>query len=320
MGKKDIPDRPDKCPFCGAKGSVVSQHPQFRCKICKRAWLKEGEGNPKKAGGRPKILIVDIETIPMEGLFWGLYKQKIAYQNVTKEWSLVSWAAKWLCEAEIMSQVVSPKDAICRKDKSIINGLWDLMNKAHIVIAHNAIKFDVRKMNARFLINGLGPPLPYQVIDTLRHTQRNFALSSYALDYINKLLDRSEKIKTEYGLWKRCIGYGNKPGTTVSPSKQKEALAFMVKYNRQDIVSLEELYLELRPWMKSHPNLGLYYDEKHISRCPNCGSTSLNWGGEYATTLNLYRAFRCECGAIGRSRMSSLSAEERKNLVSSVAR
>ena len=180
-------------------------------------------------------------------------------------------------------------------------------------------------MNARFKLNGLGPPLPYQVIDTLRHAQRNFAFSSYALDYINKLLDNTEKIKTEYGLWKRCVGHGNKPGSHVSPKRQQEALTFMVKYNRQDITALEELYIELRPWMKSHPNLGLYYDlsgnESHFEpRCPNCGEKEITFKGTYVTPMNRYRAWRCKCGAVGRDRLSELSAAEKKNLLVSTPR
>ena len=295
---------------------VISKYPQWRCKDCKTSWLKE-----PIIGKHPEILLVDIETLPMEGLFWGLYKQKIPNSNVTKDWSMASWAAKWLYDSDIMSQAVGPKEAITRTDKNIIKGLWNLMDKADIIIAHNAIKFDVRKMNARFFLNGLGPPLPYQVIDSLRHSQRNFAFSSYALDYLNKILDNSEKIKTEYGLWKRCVGHGNKPGSRVSPSRQKEALTFMMKYNRQDIVALEELYIELRPWMKSHPNLGLYYDSvEDTQRCTNCGDTNITWKGTYVTPMNRYKAWRCKCGAVGRDRLSELSAAEKKNLLVSIPR
>ena len=296
------------CPKCGSN-KVISKYPQWRCKNCKAAWLKE-----LIIGKYPKILLVDIETLPMEVLVWGLYKQQISNQNVIKEWSMVSWAAKWLYDSEIMSQVVSPQDAIRRKDKSIIKGLWDLMDKADIIIAHNAVKFDVRKMNARFKMNGFGPPLPYQVIDTLRHAQKNFAFSSYSLDYLNRLLDNTGKIKTEYGLWKRCIGI------SCTPQRQKEALDVMVRYNRQDITALEELYVELRPWMKPHPNLGLYYDSIDTQRCTNCGDTNITWKGTYVTPMNRYRAWRCKCGAVGTDRLSELSAAERKNLLVSVPR
>lgn len=278
--------------------------------MCRAAWLKDGAGSIR----HPETLLVDIETLPLEVLVWGLYKQKISNQNVIKDWSMVSWAAKWLFDSEIMSEVVAPKEAINRTDKSIVKGLWNLMDKADIVIAHNAVKFDVRKMNARFKLNGLGPPLPYQIIDTLRHAQKNFAFSSYSLDYLNRLLDNSGKIKTEYGLWKKCIGMNG-------PDAQKKALQSMIKYNCQDITVLEELYVELRPWMKSHPNLGLYYDSvEDTQRCTNCGDTNITWKGTYVTPMNRYRAWRCKCGAVGRDRLSELSAAERKNLLVSTPR
>ena len=48
-----------------------------------------------------------------------------------------------------------------------------------------------------------------------------------------------------------------------------KALKLMIKYCIQDIKLLELVYLKLRGYMKSHPNLSL--DSKQIS-CPKCGS------------------------------------------------
>ena len=73
-----------------------------------------------------KILIFDIETAPMEVYVWGLYKQRIPINNVIKDWSLLSWSAKWLCDSEIMGMHVTPKEAIRRQDESIILQLWNL--------------------------------------------------------------------------------------------------------------------------------------------------------------------------------------------------
>uniref|UniRef100_A0A6M3XN35 Putative RNase_H superfamily protein n=1 Tax=viral metagenome TaxID=1070528 RepID=A0A6M3XN35_9ZZZZ len=250
---------------------------------------------------------MDIETSPMEVLVWGLYKQRIAPDNVIKEWSCLSWAAKWLCESEIMSGVVSPQEAINREDKSIINGIWRLIDEASVIISHNGTRFDLRKLNVRFLINGLKPPHPYQQVDTYNHVKKYFAFSSYKLDYLNRILDLQRKIKTTYDLWIRCINGDNK------------ALKEMEKYNRYDVTALEELYLKLRPWIRSHPNLGLYYDSIETV-CPNCGSDNLMWGGYYYTPVGKYSAFRCKCGAIGRSRFTSISSDKQHKLVRTIAR
>jgi len=47
-------------------------------------------------------------------------------------------------------------------------------------------------------------------------------------------------------------------------------------YNRNDVSILEDLYLKLRPYIRNHPNLNLWNEEK-ISICPNCGNSELIW-------------------------------------------
>jgi hypothetical protein len=265
----------------------------------------------------PKILLLDIETLPMEVLVWGLYEQRIPSENVLKEWCVVSWSAKWLFDSDIMSAVISPKEACKREDKSIIKKIWALINEADIIIAHNLKQFDIRRLNARFIINNCDPPLPYQMIDTYKESQKNMAFSSHKLDYINQILNNTRKIKTEYNLWKRCAGINT------SLEDQKIALQEMEKYNKRDIIALEDLYVALRPWMKSHPNLGLYYKDTDEQHCPNCGSTDLDWkeGGTYQTTVGRFKCFRCNiCRAIGRGRVSDLSKKERQLLLSPIAR
>lgn len=256
----------------------------------------------------PKILLFDVETSPMEVLVWGLYKQRISPDNVIKDWALLSWSAKWLFEPEIYSQVVTPQEAIDRKDGSIIKGLWDLIDEATVIIAHNLDRFDRRKANARFIENRLTPPLPYQMIDTLKVAKKNFAFSSYRLDYINSLFSLRKKDDTNFQLWKDCI------------AGKAEALAKMRSYNETDVIALEELYVLLRPWMNSHPNLGLFV-ESEDSVCPTCASNELIWKGYYTTPTGKYRSFRCkECGAIGRSRFTCIPKDERKKIVVSTAR
>ena len=73
--------------------------------------------------------------------------------------------------------------------------------------------------------------------------------------------------------------------------------------------------MRIRPWIKGHPNLGLYIDtDKTV--CTNCGNQTLNWAGYYYTPAGRYRSFRCDkCQAIGRSRVSDLDKETRARLL-----
>lgn len=267
-------------------------------------------------GNHAKILLFDLETSPLEVYSWGIWKQLINPAMVMKDWSLLSWSAKWLFEAEVMGEVVTPNEAHVRTDKSIIRQLWELMDEADIIIAHNAVKFDVKKMNARFILNGMLPPSPYRVIDTLSIVKRMFAFTSNKLDYVNGLLGITQKMNHEgFGMWKKCVN-----GTR---EEAAQALRTMMEYNKIDVVALEDLYVVLRPWIKSHPNVNLYMDVEDTDgkvHCANCGAGNIHWNGKYYTPAGRFKAFRClDCGAIGRSRFSDLSTNERKALGLAIA-
>lgn len=257
---------------------------------------------------KPRILLLDVETAPMEVYTWGLYKQEISPYNVIKDWSMLSWAAKWLFEPEMYSLVVTPEEAIHRNDGSIIGTLWNMVDEADVIIAHNMDRFDRRRINARFIQNGLNPPLPYQMIDTLKIAKKQFAFSSRKLDYINNLFSLRKKDDTTFQLWIDCV-HGD-----------EKALEYMETYNRSDVLALEELYVLVRPWMTSHPNFGVFV-ESDDSLCPTCGCNNLEWKGHYTTPSGKYKSFRCkECGAIGRSRFTCIPKDKGKKLVISTAR
>ena len=48
------------------------------------------------------------------------------------------------------------------------------------------------------------------------------------------------------------------------------ACDYMVTYNEFDVKLLEEIYMRLRPYDKSHPHLGLYYEDD-VVRDPTTG-------------------------------------------------
>ena len=255
----------------------------------------------------PKILIFDIETLPMHVRVWGLYKQRIPHTNVIKDWIVLSWAAKWLMDNNMMSDILTPLEVTDRDDKRICDSIWKLIDEADIIIAHNLERFDIRKLNSRFLINGLNPPSPYQSIDTLKHSQKIFAHSSHRLDWLGKLVRNEGKVDTDYNLWIRC------------ENGEQDALDYMLAYNKEDVGLLEEVYMWMRAWIRSHPNIGIYMDLQEPV-CANCGSNNLVSVGYYYTPAGKYESVRCECGAIGRYRSNNLSLEQSKKLIRSVAR
>ena len=247
---------------------------------------------------QPKILLFDIETAPNLVYTWGLWDQNISLNQIVAPAYVICWAAKWLFGDTIMSDCLTEEEAQLEYDGRIMRSIWKLLDECDIVIAHNGDKFDLPWVNGRFLLHEMEPPSPYRSIDTLKAAKR-FYLTSRKLDYLGKEFVGYQKIKTDFDLWVGCM-HGN-----------QDSLNEMVRYNKQDVQLLEDVYLRFRPWIKSHPNMGLYYasDEE---RCSSCGSTALtDMGKMYYTDVNAYKAHRCECGAIVRVRHSSKTAELR---------
>jgi DNA polymerase elongation subunit (family B) len=256
-----------------------------------------------------KVLILDIETAPISAYVWGIWNQNINLNMIQSDWFCLTWAAKWLFEDNVYSGKIKPAEVKKQDDKRIIKGIWELLNEADIVIAHNGEKFDIPKLNSRFILSGLHPPLPYQQIDTLRHIRRQFGFTSNKLDYVNKLLNLERKQDTGgFELWERCL------------RGEQESLDKMESYNVQDVRILEETYLHIRPWIKPHPNMGLFILDETQSRCPSCGSNDMKEMGKmYYTSANAYESMRCgNCGATARKRNSTITIKERRHLTLSV--
>jgi uncharacterized protein YprB with RNaseH-like and TPR domain len=250
----------------------------------------------------PKILILDIETTPLEAYVWQtqVWKARVNDEAVISRWFMLTWSAKWLFSAETMSMRLNAVEVEAEDDSRIVAGLWKVLNEADIIIAHNGDSFDVPNMNTRFIVTGLPPTKPYQTIDTLRIAQKQFGFAHNSLAALARVFNLEGKAESGYALWKRC-----KKG-------DEDALEAMEAYNRQDVSVLEEVYLKMRPWIKGHPNLALYM-ELDEPVCRNCGSTNLKETGEHQyTSTGRYALLRCNCGAYGRLRSTNYPKEKRK--------
>jgi DNA polymerase elongation subunit (family B) len=253
-----------------------------------------------------KILILDIETAPILAYVWGIWNQNVATSQIASDWFCLTWAAKWLFQDKVYSAKLTKREVLEKDDSRIIRGIWEMVNEADIVIAHNAEKFDMPKLNSRFIANGLQPPLPYITIDTLKHIRRHFGFVSNKLDYVNQILNLPRKQENSgMALWIKCYN-----GDT-------EALKEMETYNVQDVRILEETYLAIRPWIKPHPNIGLHILDGKTSHCPTCGSDNLQDQGKfYHTSVNRYELYRCgNCGASARKRVAKDHINLRRHLI-----
>lgn len=256
----------------------------------------------------PKVLILDVETSPIQCWTWGTWKQNINPEQIIRDWQILTWAVKWLNDDEVFSGAVTPQEAIKGEDKRIMKGLWEFVEDADVIVAHNGADFDIKRMNSRFILNDINPPLSYQVIDTLQLARKKFAFTYNKLDFIGKILGIGEKIKTDFSLWKDVL------------KGDQDAIDKMVKYNKRDVTLLEEVYHKLGVWMPSHPNFGMFIDDNQ-TMCPHCTSTDITWKGYYTTLVGMYKTSRCNhCGFVSRTRFNALSKEKREQLNTSIAR
>ncbi len=258
-----------------------------------------------------KILVFDIETSPLMAYCWGLWNQNISpTKQLLSDWFMLTWSAKWLFDDKVYSDKLTPEEALNEDDERITKSLWHLIDSADILISHNGLKFDNKKMRTRFIKHGLPAPSPTVTIDTLIHCRRQFAITSNKLDYIAKFFGFGGKMETGgFELWASCM------------KGDIEALHKMELYNIQDVKVLEDVYLKIRPYIKPHPNLGLFISE-NVRVCPSCASDEIEWLDKiYMTNVNVYDAFRCKsCGALGRSRNTKLDRDSKRFLTTPVAR
>lgn len=245
--------------------------------------MKKNNINQKKA----RILLYDIETAYTVGVVWGLYEQNVAH--VLKEPYILTVSWKWLDEKT--THVVSlPDFKLYKKDPTndyeVVKKLHSLFEEADIIIAHNGNGFDQKWSYSRFLVHGMKPPSQAKYVDTLLIARSKFKFNSNKLNDLSKYLGIGSKVDTGgIKLWVDCIEH-----------KNPKAWAKMCKYNKQDVVLLEKVYLKLRPFITNHPNLNMFNNTTHA--CTNCNSNNMHKRGFYLTRTTKTQRYQCrDCGA-----------------------
>lgn len=245
----------------------------------------------------PKTLILDIENTPTRAYVWALFNQNVSLNQINSDWYMLCWAAKWLGDDYVYSDALvnyGPQyKADPRNDYNILLSIRDMMDEADIVVGHNSQAFDVPKINARLILNGIEPPSSFQQIDTYRIAKQSFKFTSNKLEYIATALGLGGKSETGgFDLWDRCM------------DGDLDAWEQMVEYNEQDVLLTEEVYLKLRPWARVHPNFALYVDDTGDELlCNRCGKPGLTKRGYAHTNLGKFHEYHCKsCGSRPRGR------------------
>lgn len=270
--------------------------------------------NPSRTSGttkptlrEPKLLVFDVETLPIGASVWNLFDQNVGLNQINDDWAMLSYAAKYLGKRTMYYADTRHAVGGIRDDRDIVAQLTALLDECDIVVGQNVKKFDLRKLRARAVMHGLKPFREPKVIDTLMMAKSVGAFTSNKLEYLASNLTDAPKSK-----------HAKFPGFELWAGIMRDedgAWDEMKKYNIQDVKATEKLYLALRPWAPRLPNLAQFYDDE-LMRCPRCGSTTLNEFGTTVSNVSEYTQYVCtNCGGYSRSRFTINSKQKRKALL-----
>ena len=246
-----------------------------------------------------KILHLDIETAPHRVYAWGLWGQDIGLNQIEEAGYTMCWSAKWNGKKDIFFSGLN-KDS----HEAMIKKVHKLLEEADAVVHYNGTKFDVPTLNKEFILLGLDPPASYKEIDLLTVARKRFRFPSNKLDYVAQALGLGSKTKhMGMDLWKGCM------------EGDKKCWRTMETYNKQDVRLLEKVYKKMLPWIKTHPNYGLYLSSDRPV-CKNCGGNKIIKKGTEYTQVGKYQRYKCStCGTPMRGATLLNTAEERKKLL-----
>lgn len=241
-----------------------------------------------------KVLLFDIETSPNIAYVWGKYEQD-ALGDFIKERQIISVAWKWLGEKEV-HVLAMPMLKTYKRDpdnnKALVLRLHELMCRADVVVGHNVDSFDDPMSNLEFLLQGLTPPPPHKTVDTLKFARHKFRFNSNKLGDLGARLGLGKKVHTGgFALWAGCL------------RGDPKSWERMMRYNKGDVSLLEKVYLKMRPWMTSHPDMNAV--DSHVG-CPICRGTRLQRRGWSILSGGRCMRFQClDCGKWSRGKLMS---------------
>lgn len=234
-----------------------------------------------KTQDRIKRLFYDIEVSPNLCMVWQTGHQiQVDYNMIIQERAIICICYKWEGNSKVYSLTWDSKQS----DKSMVKAFAKIIEDADEVIGHNGDRFDLPWLRTRCLKYGIDLPPYVTTFDTLKIARSMFRFNSNRLDYVGKYLEVGQK-SDNGGLdtWKDIMF-----------NKNKAAMDRMVKYCKQDVKLLEDVYDRFRPYIKpkSHVN-----GDKRV--CPECGSDHVQSRGRTirASGSSSYRYHCQDCGS-----------------------
>lgn len=251
----------------------------------------------------PKIVFLDIETVPIMREVWEFFPQLSDYPGQTLKASINSvLCVGYRILGEKVTKSINTWDFpewehTVNDDRPTLKAISEILKDADAVVTHNGKRFDWKFLQTRMLIQKLPFLEKIAHVDTCSIAKGNLYLFNNRLNTLAQATCHQKKL--ENGGWKLWVKCGR--------DKDPKALELMAKYCRKDVSLLEPIFKRLRPLIKNIPNHNLFQvaqGEKHC--CPNCGSTKLKSEGTRVKGLKLYRRLYCQsCGSPAHAMISN---------------
>ena len=216
----------------------------------------------------PKILIWDIETSNLNADFG----------------TLLAIGYKWLGDKKTTVLSITDYPQFARdhtNDRQLVKDFLKVYVTADMTVAFNGTLFDRPYLLAKCLEHKL--PIPPNIpLQDPYFTSKSLRISRKSLQNVAYYVRLSqEKTPVEGRIWRRA-GAGHKP-----------SIDYIVRHCRKDVAVLEELYIYLRPLMRTHWRLG-----GTLGQCRFCSSERIQSRGQ-AMTKNKGEVKRIQCQDCG---------------------
>lgn len=248
---------------------------------------------------KPKVILWDLETLPnADAILDDLPELNSDRYGLTLKAelnSILCFGYKELGSDKV--KCVSVWDTPRGKkdlsdDLDLLKIAYNVLSEADAIVTHNGTNFDLKMLNTRLTMAGL-PPLPkIQHIDTCQVSKHQLYFLRNRLDHLAQKLSTARKLKHDgWSMWARIAKSRYKPNNRAIAKDKRD----MVKYNKKDVIVLEQIFNKLRPYINNLPNHNIF--SKDGAACPTCGSYNLIRNGTRTTKTASYTRYRCnDCG------------------------
>lgn len=240
-----------------------------------------------------KILLLDTEWSYAKGYFFPSKKEQwISPKQIEHEQFCPCAAWKWLHEASVYSVSVLDDQKRFKKnfrdDYVIAAKMHELMMEADLLVAHNGDSFDMKLLNVLFKKHGFSPIPDKKTIDTLKICRKYFRFSGNDLDSLSKRFGGD--------------GKDTKPDWFALSDGVPAAILKASEYCEIDVLELERVFVEIRPFIKNFPTLRQLKDK--VTECDACRSKRVRNKGYGWDGKRQYNRWTClECGHPMRSKV-----------------